>query len=73
MKILGAVVEREEPRENIQAAFAKYTNLRSELMRRKDTVKPFLNLWPAYQNAEEFGVDFTFSTAASGNQIVMAV
>ena len=72
LKMLGGLIEREEPRENLQSAFLKYDKCFKECQKRKDTIKPFGNLWPIYNSPEEFNLD-TGYTCYMNNELLPAM
>ena len=60
-KACGGFVEREDPRENYQTSYALYQAGLAYLEAKKDIVKPFHNLWPKYNNVNEYMTDFEFN------------
>ena len=60
--MLGGIIERQEPRQNLRSAFMMYQNCFNECRRRSATIKPFGNLWPIYKSPEEFETDYTYTS-----------
>mmetsp|Transcript_10629 Transcript_10629/g.12098 ORF Transcript_10629/g.12098 Transcript_10629/m.12098 type:complete len:453 (-) Transcript_10629:480-1838(-) len=68
-KACGGFIERDDPRENYQISFANYHAALVNLDQRKDIVKPFNNLWPRYNDVNEFMTDYEFNCYVSGEGI----
>ena len=59
--MVGGIIERTEPRENIHASYIKYQNARTEAFKRGKYMHPFKALWSEYKSAEEMEADARFT------------
>ena len=64
-KLVGGFIDRDDPRENYELAFLRYQKTIAALEKRKDLLKPFMNLWPKYNNLQEFVTDYEFTSYIS--------
>ena len=71
--MVGGVIEREEPRENIQAAYIRYQNVRNECFRRGNVIKPFANLWSNYKQVEEMEADYRYTSYLNNDTLPILI
>ena len=61
-QMVGGIIERTEMRENIQAAYIKYSNVWSEAFKRQSYMHPFKSLWSEYKSADEMEADAKYTS-----------
>lgn len=72
-KICGGFIEKADPREDIHQNFIKYLDCLKSLDVKKDFVKPFHNLWPRYNNPDEYSTDLEYNCYVSSEGIPQVV
>ena len=72
-KIWGGFIEKSDPREDFNSNFAKYISWLQSLDQKKDFVKPFHNLWPRYNNANEYSTDLEYNWYVSSDGIPQVI
>ena len=73
LKIWGGFIDRNDPREDQVLSFKKYWDCINSLDEKKDLLKPFHNLWPRYNNSEEYMTDFEFNWYMSSEGIPQVI
>jgi len=53
----------------MQKAHARYVLAKNQIYAAQETLKPYHNVWPSYQNDMEYYNDFVFTVSAPPNQI----
>jgi hypothetical protein len=57
-KACGAFIDREDPKLDIEGSFENYKKTLEALDANSKLLKPYPNLWPRYENSEQFKDDY---------------